>query len=332
MFSDDRDRPLFLKDSRRRSAWWVLFEEFRLFKRAQGVSERTIRDYYYHIAAFFRQNPSALKSYEVLRKAVLIHFEGFREYSAAYHNLRREYLKAFFNWCVAEGYLEANPVDSIKKRKDEPRPRALDDETVVRLFELCDLKTYQGIRDYALILFQLDTGVRPSEALSLLPLDVNLRSLEARIPARTAKTRTERTVVFSPGTAKAIMRLINVRPRQWDERVPLFAGQDGTRMFTSSWAHRLQFYSRQLGVKITPYQLRHTAAIMMLRGGARAFFVQRQLGHASLSMTQRYVYLLNDDMKEEHARVSPVENFFTDRVRVRNIKERLSRKEVRRDK
>lgn len=62
-------------------------------------------------------------------------------------------------------------------------------------------------------------------------------------------------------------------------------------MLETSWAHRLRKYSRRLVARVTPYTLRHTSAIMSLRNGGTAFFVQKQLGHKSLVMTKRYVHL-----------------------------------------
>jgi len=93
-----------------------------------------------------------------LKKAVVNHFAALRDKSATYYNLRREYLKGFFAWCVQEGYLPKNPMDGIKKRKNEGVPRSLDEETIKRLLSLPNRNTYTGLRDYALILFQTGYG------------------------------------------------------------------------------------------------------------------------------------------------------------------------------
>lgn len=39
----------------------------------------------------------------------------------ATYNLRWVYLKAFFSWCIGEGYLNENPLDGFKKRKAQER-------------------------------------------------------------------------------------------------------------------------------------------------------------------------------------------------------------------
>lgn len=50
-----------------------------------------------------------------------------------------------------------------------------------------DQSTFVGMRDYTLILLTLDTGIRPSEALGLLPDNLNLMTGSIYIPAAKAK-------------------------------------------------------------------------------------------------------------------------------------------------
>ena len=295
--------------------WDEALQEFILTKQAEGKAPRTLKDYHTHVTAFFTQHAEAWSDYHRLKKAVREHFAGLADKSKATYNLRRQNLKAFFSWCVSEGYLVGNPLDGIPKRKDNGKPRSLDEEAVKTVLSLVDTSTYTGLRDYALILLQLDTGIRPGEALKLLPEHFNLSHLEVYIPASIAKTRTARTVVISTQTAKAIKKLLLARPEEWKETVPVFANQDGQEMLVTSWTHRLKKYGQKGGVNISAYRLRHTSAILQLRNGASAFHVQRQLGHADLTMTKRYVHLVEADLHREHATCSPVANLFPERKR-----------------
>lgn len=299
--------------------WEDAFQEFLLTKQAEGRSERTIKDYKSHITKFFEECPDAWPNFVELKKAVVNHFAEMSKKSASYYNLRREYLKAFFSWCVQEGYLPKNPMDGIKKRKNDGTPRSLDEETLRKLLELPNKNTYAGLRDYALILLQLDTGIRPGEALKLLPEHINLASFEVYIPETVAKTRTARTVVISPQTAKALHRLLAVRPDDWTDDVPVFATASGMPFSITGWGERLAEYGKILGVHITPYMLRHSSALMFLRGGGNVFALQRQLGHTTLNMTKRYVHLAESDLHEQHAVASPVLRVLPKRTRLRKI-------------
>ena len=292
-------------------------QEFLLLKQAEGKAERTIKDYAYYLDQFFAMYPEAWPDYHKLKQAVRKYFSKYADKSPTTYNIRRAYLKAFFSWCVNEGYLAANPVAGIPKRKDEGKPRSLDEEAIKALLEAIDTSTYTGLRDYALVLLQLDTGIRPNEALQLIPEHFNLQRLEVFIPATIAKTRQGRTVVFSPQTGKAIRKLLAVRPEGWEDTVPVFASQDGQKMLVTSWTNRLKKYAKKAGIKVSAYQLRHTSAIMQLRNGATAFHVQRQLGHADLTMTKRYIHLMDEDLHREHSICSPVANLLPERKRAK---------------
>jgi len=305
--------------ARAERTWQSALDQFLLVKKANGAAPRTRQDYRDWCGRFFDRHPGCWSDYEALRSAAVEYFGDLADKAPATFNLARKNLKAFFGWCVAEGILPANPLDGIKKRKDGGKPRSVDLETVKRLLDLCDRRTFAGLRDYTAILFSLDTGIRPSEMLALKPCDLNLRALEAHIPPSVAKTREGRTVVFSPPMAKALVKLLQARPAEWPEKAPVFASQDGTEMKEPSWAHRLAAYSKRLGVKITPYTLRHTCAISSLRRGMDVFAVQRQLGHADLQMTKRYVHLAGEDIHKQHETASPVTALFPGGRRVRKI-------------
>ncbi|MEW6182968.1 MAG: site-specific integrase [Bacillota bacterium] len=299
------------------ATWETALEEFFLQKQAEGKAPRTLKDYQNHVTAFFKAEPEAWKDYHTLKRAVLKHFASLNDKSATTYNLRREYMKAFCNWAVSEGYLTANPLDSIPKKKNEGKQRSIPENVLRKLLSLPDKTTYTGVRDYALLLLQIDCGLRPGEVLLLTHPCFNLRMLEIIVPSDIAKTRESRTVVISPQTAKALTRLISIRPADWTDEVPVLASQDGRRLSVNSWGHRLANYSEKLGVKVTPYDLRHSSAIMSLRNGASAFFVQKQLGHASLVMTKRYVHLVEADLHREHSKASPIGNLFPARSRVK---------------
>ncbi|MDI9462497.1 MAG: site-specific integrase [Bacillota bacterium] len=118
------------------------------------------------------------------------------------------------------------------------------------------------MRDYALILLTLDTGIRPGEALALLPHDVNFSALEMRIRAEIAKTRISRTLPIHPITANTIKELLSARPKEWQSNAPVFCSNEGKKMNITSWGDRLEMYSKEIGVHIRPYDLRHVFALV----------------------------------------------------------------------
>jgi site-specific recombinase XerD len=187
----------------------------------------------------------------------------------------------------------------------------------VELLKQPDKKTFPGLRDYCLILLTLDTGIRPGEALFLLPKDVNFMSLEITIRNEISKTKVTRTVPISSLTATHLQKLMKARLSTWSNTIPLFCSYEGKPMLESSWGHRLKKYSQQICHSITPYSLRHSFALLYLRNGGNVFALQRTMGHADLNMTKRYLALNGEDLKREHETASPVNLF--NKKRVRNI-------------
>jgi integrase/recombinase XerD len=60
----------------------------------------------------------------------------------------------------------------LETEKTETRIVNIDEDALGKLVSAPNLNTFAGIRDYALILLQLDTGIRPKEALTLIETDV----------------------------------------------------------------------------------------------------------------------------------------------------------------
>lgn len=292
-------------DQKQFGSWDECLEDFKVFKLAQGLSEKTIKDYVYHVTRFFTEFPSAWGDHNTLKKCVLKYFANGNHYAPATHNIQRKYLKAFFAWTVQEGIFPANPVEGIKQRREEPRVRDLDESKLQALLAAPDRKMFSGLRDYVLICLSIDTGIRPKEALALSPQNFNLASREVHIPAIVAKTRVSRTLPISPLTVDGIRRLISVRPGSWKD-TPLFCTAEGKPMITSAWTHRLDKYGKKLGFKISAYDLRHAFALLFLRNGGHALALQRTLGHVDMTITQRYVALTQQDLHEQHAIASPL--------------------------
>jgi len=78
---------------------WESFLELFLFERkAEGKAPRTIYAYKTHITSFFKRFPRALRSEKDLRTSILKYFSD--DIKPATFNLRRVYLKAFFDFLV----------------------------------------------------------------------------------------------------------------------------------------------------------------------------------------------------------------------------------------
>lgn len=300
-------------------SWEEAMEGYLLWKRAEGKAPRTVRDYRYHISWFFERCTGASLGEEGrLRDHVLQYMS--EPAKPAYYNLKLASLKCFFTWCVGERYLSSNPAEGLKRRRAEERIVHMEVSTLQDLLALPDQSTFVGLRDYALLLLQLDTGIRPSEALKLRPDDVDIKLCEVKVRAENAKARRERILYISPPTVKAITHLIRARLDDWSNNIPLLCSYEGRPLISQRWYKRLSAYGERLGIKVCPYDLRHTFAVEFLRNGGNSFALQRTMGHADMNMTRRYVALTSDDLREQHASSSPVGRLVRKTKRVVSLK------------
>lgn len=106
------------------------------------------------------------------------------------------------------------------------------------------------------------------------------------------------------------------RPSAMESRYAAFCDQGGPPLKKDSWNDRLETYSRQIGFKIRPYDLRHEFAVSFLRSGGNVFGLQRILGHVNMDTTRRYVALAQSDIKEQHDSASPLRALGLARERV----------------
>lgn len=300
-------------------SWRVLLREFLLYKKADQRSERTLEDYEYHISRFFRAHPKALTSQQELERGCLEYLAA-KACSPYYFNNKVKYLRAFFEYLKEKGIIPANPLARIHLRRVNELPRPATEEALEQLLSLPDRSTFAGLRDYALIMLTLDAGIRPKEAFGLLPSHFDLDNCRVEVPMPIAKDRESRILPILPQTALAVKQLINARHPNWPDTVPVFCSENGRPLSRQHWARRMRDYSERLGVKVKPYQLRHSFATIYLRNGGNAFALKDTLGHSTLEMTKRYVMLVEQDLQRVHQTASPLHRLLPSKGRVRHIK------------
>ena len=153
-------------------------------------------------------------------------------------------IRAFLNFCVRDGMIEANPFDRFKLPKvDHAIKDALTTDQIKTLLKACQ----RSARDYALFLFLLDTCVRASELVAINVGDLNQG--DRSVLLRHTNARRQRTCYLSPKTLKAVRKCLakrnNMRPKD-----PLFPSQKG-RLRPDSLVQLFDRLSRRIGIHVT---------------------------------------------------------------------------------
>ena len=89
----------------------------------------------------------------------------------------------------------------------------------------------------------------------------------------------------------------------------VFLSCSGRGMDRFSLLKILASYRKKINLRIplTGHTFRHTLATELLRAGADIRHIQMILGHESLSTTQKYVHIVQDDLKKVHSKTHPRE-------------------------
>ncbi|MEO0249530.1 MAG: tyrosine-type recombinase/integrase [candidate division WOR-3 bacterium] len=226
-------------------------------------------------------------------------------------------LRAFCAFCTAEGWMKDNPMkDRPQVKVPEELPDTLSLEEIARLLAVCgddDL----GIRDRALMLLMLDTGLRAGEVCALTLNDVVLNGDrgEVTVQARSSKNAKERTVPIWTKTVEVIRAWLEVRP---SEAATLFVASDGKKLtvrpLTESGLNQMmRRRAKQAGVngkRRWCHIWRHTFAKLYVLGNGRVSgdleTLRRLLGHKSLETVRIYLGFKSEDLEWRHWELSPV--------------------------
>jgi len=159
-----------------------------------------------------------------------------------------------------------------------------------------------ALRDKAILILFLDTGLRASELCSLKIKDFNRANGFIDVLGKGSK---ERVVVAEANAQKALWRYLATRPKAKPDD-PLFATRTNQHLNKDSLRHLVQRIADRVGVKgATLHKFRHTYAITFLRSGGTPLELQRALGHENLDTVSIYVNLSASDMQEAQRRASP---------------------------
>ena len=282
----------------------ILAEEFIIIRQAE-VSKYIVSSIKHTLKQFLAFCDGSVEE-KVLKLKVLQFLAGKGN---EYYNKQLQALKAFFEYCIEEGYLSSNPCTVMKYKAHTNRIIQHSEEVIRKLLDAPNKTTWAGIRDYAAMVLFLDTGIRPNELVQVKMSDFDFANGYLYLREHITKTRQNRTLPLSDLCISTIKKLISYRHKDWCSDVT-FCSWRGEAITTGELRDRFRTYSKIIGTVITPYHLRHTFALFFLRNSSKAgvFALQKIMGHSKLEQTRNYVSLLEADIQQAHQTASPISN------------------------
>lgn len=282
-----------------------LLASFELHLRSLNRSPKTI--FSYRLAVDQLMEHIGPKSADQITKAdiegFLAHFLETRASATA----RQRYasLSQFFKWAAAEGEIPTDPMETIRPPKvvEQPVP-VLTVDQLRALISTTKGKSFEQVRDEAIIRLFADTGMRLGEMAGLEVSDIDLSLAVAVVQGKGSRLR---SVPFGDKTAASLDRYRRQRLRhQLASFDAWWLGRKG-RLGDSGIAQMLKRRANnaQIG-DLHPHMFRHSFAHQWLAAGGNEGDLQRIAGWSSPQMLQRYGRSAADQRARDAYRRNPL--------------------------
>jgi site-specific recombinase XerD len=217
-------------------------------------------------------------------------------------------LKSFFGWLERSAYIDNNPVKMLGRPKiSRKRIEVLSRREIYQVLSAIDLKTPVGIRDTAIVMTLLDTGLRCAELANLKMEDTHIEQRRLKVMGKGAR---ERVVPIGSKVQAMLLRYIHhFRPEPTTPDVDnVFLTAYGRPITVNGIQLMLKRLAKRSGInRLHAHLCRHTFATHYLENGGNVFSLQSILGHSSLEMVRRYLSLSSDHIVAQHQRFSPLD-------------------------
>lgn len=188
----------------------------------------------------------------------------------------------------------------IKLKLPEVLPRAINPSDVRKLLAVMD-----DIRDRALFLLLLRTGIRIGEALELRLNDLDIKGRKVHL-FEGEKNSMGRVVYLSDDALFAIKLWLRRRDKSQEF---VFYGKSNGHLCYSTGRYLFVKYLQKANLDqkgYTVHCLRHTFASELLNAGMRLECLQQLLGHQDIEVTRRYARLTDTTREQEYFRAMAV--------------------------
>ncbi|MFA5936068.1 MAG: site-specific tyrosine recombinase/integron integrase [Patescibacteria group bacterium] len=280
----------------------------------KGRSSLTVRNYEFYLQRFINwaKDPLAndiesetVRQYRLYLNRLEDPRRGpLKKNTQNYHLIA---LRSFLKY-LARHDIETMAPEKIELAKQGSRePSFLDATDLERLLDApaqSDATPILKARDRAILELFFSTGMRVSELTNLRKDQINLTREEFSVRGKGDKVR----VVFLSHQARHHLK--EYLDQREDEAPHLFVRHDRARSNTKeakpitprSIERLVRHYASVAGIpkKVSPHTLRHSFATDLLMNGADIRSVQAMLGHSSITTTQVYTHVTNQQLKEVH--------------------------------
>ncbi len=273
---------------------------------ARNLTQSTIDFYRYRLNNFikFCAEQNVIHLNEVTPTLIRYFLSDLlaRGLSAQYAHNHARAMRAWLNFCKAEGLINESPFTGGRVRMPKiPKndPIIFTQAEIQKILTVCEAD-----REQAIALFLLDSGVRASELCALNESDVDLQT--GAVMVRQGKGRKGRVTHIGRMTRRQLRRYLRLRRSKSNA---LFQGRTGQRLTLNGLVQIVERIRIASGVEhCTAHTFRRTFATESLRNGMNVYILAKIMGHADIQVLGKYLRLVENDVRTALSAQGVVDN------------------------
>ena len=284
-----------IKESKGEITLQEAFDIFIQEKEANGLSASTLRNYNLSWRIFTEyvdlSYPTEISD-GVIYKWINHMRKAEISPSSINHYIRD--VRSVLNWMAKREYCEK--IEIKEGRHQEEQPKFYKDEDIEKLLEKPRPKdSFVEWRTWAIVNTILATGARAQTICDMRIDDVDFQKKE--IALSHTKNKKAQNVPLS----KSLETCLREYMRKFSISSYLFPNIGDEQLTTNGLRLAYNRYCANREVEQTNiHGLRHSFARSWIKNGGSAFALQKILGHSNISMTNKYVKLYADDLKDDY--------------------------------
>jgi integrase/recombinase XerD len=296
----------------------TVIEEFLEYTGVErGLSAATVRSYRSDLKEYERwcKDHGISRISDIQRQTIESFISSLKQYSPASRARMLASIHGLHRFAFSQGIVSDDVSESIKPPElGRHLPDVLTVDEVTRLIESASIGTGTdpiSLRDRALLEFLYASGARVSEAVGVNSSDLDLKDGLVRL---TGKGNKQRLVPLGSHACDACTKYLNAgrpvlqaRVHGTCERSAVFLNKRGKRLSRQSVWEIIQVCAKRAKItkRVHPHTLRHCFATHLLEGGADVRTVQELLGHASVTTTQIYTHISQQQLRAAYEQAHP---------------------------
>ena len=263
-------------------AYGIDLRQFISYKDNMSISKQDLTDYIQHLHENFK--PKTIR----------------RKIAA---------LKAFVHYLYYQDIIDHNPFDKVDTAFKEPilLPRTIPEHLIRKILialysniKLSSTKHSQAsaVRNAAILELLFATGARVSEICSLKTKDIDLEAQTVKILGKGSKERIIQIENYDVLSILSRYKTLFAREIQPDGY--FFLNNRKQRFSEQSVRIIIKNLEKQINsdIHITPHMFRHSVATLLLEEDVDIRYIQKILGHSSITTTQIYTHVTSSKQKE----------------------------------